>query len=132
MVMHHDHDHVVGVTFGLFPIVREYVLGRKKNKRFREETLDASAHGTHVGPSDQVVRRLIQALDDGMFHDLVRQVQTVGIFDQGPAGLTTGGVPSHDDIILEIRDNPGSSVASLDRNGFEEKVHRVREPLLGS
>ena len=87
---------------------------------------------THIRPSDQIIRRFVQTLNDGMFHDLVRQIQAVGVFDQSPARLATRSIPSHNNVILKVRDDTGSSVTSLDRDGFEEEVHGVHESFLGS
>ena len=67
-----------------------------------------------------------------MVHDLVRKIQAVRVFDQGPARLATRSIPPHDDIILKIGDDPGSSVASLDRDGFEEETHGMDESFLRS
>ena len=67
-----------------------------------------------------------------MFHDFIRQIQAVRVFDQSPARLATRSIPSHDDVILEVRDDAGSSVTSLDRDGFKEQIHGVGEPLLRS
>ena len=67
-----------------------------------------------------------------MFHDLARQIQAVRVFDQSPARLTARGIPPHDNVIFKIGDNAGGSVASLDRDSFEEEIHRVDESLLRS
>lgn len=129
MVMHHDHNHVVGITFGLFTIVRENILEIIGSEDRRKSVISP---GTHVRPSDQIVRRFVQILNDRVFHDLIRQVQAVRVFDQSPARLATRSIPSHNDVILKIRDNSGSSVTSLDSDGFKEEVHGVHESFLRS
>ena len=67
-----------------------------------------------------------------MFHDFIRQIQVVRVFDQRPARFTARRIPPDGDVILEIRNDAGGSVASLDRDGFEEEAHGVDESFLRS
>jgi len=67
-----------------------------------------------------------------MLHNLVRQIQSIRVFDQSPARLTTRRIPSHGNVILKVGDDAGCPVASLDRDGFEEEVHGVDESFLRS
>ena len=67
-----------------------------------------------------------------MFHDFIRQNQSVRVFDQRPARLATRIIPPHGDVILELWDDAGSSVTSLDRDGLEEEAHGMNESFLSS
>jgi hypothetical protein len=98
----------------------------------RTGVTEKSRLNTHVRPCDQIVCRFIHTLDNRMFHNFIRQIQAARILNQGPARLATRSIPPHDDIILEIGDEAGSSVASLDCNSFEKEVHGVGESFLRS
>ena len=65
-----------------------------------------------------------------MFHDLVRQIQAVRVFNQNPAWPATRIIPPHDNVILKVGDDAGGSVTGLDRDGFEEEAHGVDESFL--
>jgi len=65
-----------------------------------------------------------------MFHDLVGQIQAIRVFDQSPARFAARGIPPHGDVILKVWYDAGSSVTSLDLDGFEEEVHGVGESFL--
>jgi len=67
-----------------------------------------------------------------MFHDLVRQIQAVRVFDQCPARLAARRIPSHGNVIFKVGDDASGPVASLDCDSFEEEVHGVDESLLRS
>ena len=67
-----------------------------------------------------------------MIHNPVGQVQAVCVFDQSPARLASRSIPSEDDVILKVGDNPGGSITGLGGDGLEEEVHGVYKSLLGS
>jgi hypothetical protein len=67
-----------------------------------------------------------------MFHNLVREIQTIRVFNQSEAGFATRIIPSDGNIFLEISGNAGSSIVSLYRDGFEEEVHGVDKSFLSA
>ena len=67
-----------------------------------------------------------------MIHDFVRQIQSIRVLDQRPARFTGRRIPPEGNIIFEIRNDTGGSIASLDCDGFEEEFHGVDESFLSS
>lgn len=78
---------------------------------------------TYIRPRNQVVRALVQRLDDRVIHHFLWQLKTKRVLDKVEDGLAAGGVPAHVDIGLEIRDDLTATVVRLLLDGLEEHVH---------
>ena len=90
-----------------------------------------SLHGerAHVRPCDQIVRALLQGLDDGVFKNLLRDVEIVGVLDQVEGRLATAGVATDVDERFEIGDLVGVTVLSLEVDRFEELLKGFLETV---
>ena len=84
---------------------------------------------TYVRPSNHVVSGLLKGPDDGVFHDLVRDVKIVAILDECERWLAAAGVPPNADVRVNVRDNASHTVVCLKRDGVEKEIHRLLESL---
>jgi len=75
---------------------------------------------TYVGPCDQIIRALLEGLEDGVFEDLLRDVKIVGVFNQVEGRLATAGVTTDVDERFEIGDLVRITVLGLEVDGLEK------------
>jgi hypothetical protein len=57
-----------------------------------------------------------------MFHDFIRYIQVISIFDKGPARFAATRVTSKGDIRLQVGDNTIFAILSLLSYSLEEEV----------
>ena len=89
--------------------------------------------GTYVGPCDQIIRALLEGLENGVFEDLLRDVEIIGEFNQVEGRLATAGVATDVDEGFEIGDLVRIAILGLEVDrleklfeGFLEAVRRAR------
>ena len=85
--------------------------------------------GHYVGPSNEIVDRLLHGHDNRMRHDIIGEINPSCIFDEGKARLAAARVSSHSDVRFKIRDTSLGTVVRLLSHSNEEQVHCVYEPL---
>lgn len=78
---------------------------------------------TYIRPRYQIVRALVQRLDDRVINHFLWQLKSERVLDKVEDGLAAGSVPPHVDIGLEIRDDFAVTVVRLLLDGLEKHVH---------
>lgn len=62
-----------------------------------------------------------------MLHHFVRDIEIVGIFNEGPTWLAAAGITALGDIGLKVRNNTIGPVDSLQVYCLEKEVHGLDE-----
>lgn len=85
---------------------------------------------TYVGPRYEVVGGSSESLYNGVFHDFVRDIETVRVPHKSPAWFISARIPADCDIGIEFRDNPIPLILHLYCDGLGGKIHRKHETSL--
>jgi len=127
VMRHENRDEVVGiVATRLFDAVGEDVL---KNKALSICGIWCTGWKTHVRPRDQIVRALLQGLDNGVLENLLRDVEIIGVLDQVEGGLAAAGVTTDVDERFQIGDLVCVTVLSLEVDRLEELFEGLLETV---
>lgn len=98
--------------------------------RAQESKWKAGKQGyTYIRPSNQIVGRFFQALNQGMRYDFIGKVESTRELDKLETGFAATRIATDHNVRFEIGGYTICAIARLFSDGFEEKVHTVNEPL---
>jgi len=81
---------------------------------------EISGRGTYVGPCDQIIGALLEGLEDGVFENLLRDIEIIGVFNQVEGRLATAGVTTDVDERFKIGDLVRITVLGLEIDRLEK------------
>lgn len=85
--------------------------------------------GTYIGPSNEVVGRFFQVLNQLVIDNFIGQVEASGEFDKLETGFTATRIPTHGDVRFEIGSNTVRTVSRLRGHGCKKEIHTMDESL---